>query len=122
MWIEGLADIRTAAARRSPSMMRPKVLLRPGGAGGVCTTPCMTKFLDQSRKMAIKISGKKRTRQSSPVRRLDHRDVQQAFQYLRLLRAGDGVAAADQEAGHAVDAQPMRPQVLGVYHLAIGVT
>ena len=47
--------------------------------------------------------------------RLDRRDIQQSLDHLRFLRAGDGMAAGDDEAWHAVDAQPVRPEVVGVH-------
>ena len=48
---------------------------------------------------------------------LDQGDVEQPLEHLRLLRPGDGAAAGDDEAGHAVDAEAMRPEVVGMDRL-----
>ena len=41
-------------------------------------------------------------------------DIQQTFDHLGFLGAGDGMHAINNEAGHAVDAQPVGPKVVGV--------
>ena len=56
-------------------------------------------------------------RRRSGLRRLHRRDIEQAFDHLRLLRTGDGVAAGNDEARNTVDAQPMRPQIVGVHRV-----
>jgi hypothetical protein len=43
--------------------------------------------------------------------------IQQSFQHLRLLRAGDGLLPGHDETGHAVNAQAMRPQIFGMYRI-----
>ena len=48
---------------------------------------------------------------------LDQRHIQQPFQHLRLLRPGDRVPPRHHEAGHPVDPQPMRPEVVGMHRL-----
>jgi hypothetical protein len=53
------AAIRLATAWHSPPMMRPKVRLRPGGAGWVSTTPYMTIFLHFVKTIRREIRGKK---------------------------------------------------------------
>ena len=59
-------------------------------------------------------------RTSEPAR-LDHGDIEQPFDHLRLLSACNGVAAADDEAGDAVDPEAVRAQVLAVHRIHLGV-
>ena len=46
------------------------------------------------------------------------RHIQQPFQHLRLLRAGDGLLSCDDKAGHAIDPQPMCAEVFGMHRLS----
>ena len=52
--------------------------------------------------------------------RFHQRDIQKTFQNLRFLGPGDGVTAGDDEAGHAIDAEAMRPEVLRMHGIRIG--
>ena len=47
------------------------------------------------------------------------RHIQQPFQHLGLLGAGDGLLSCDDEAGHAIDPQPMRAEVFGMHRLSL---
>ena len=57
------------------------------------------------------------TRAASVLGEIERRDVEQAVQHFLLLRSGDGVAAAQNKAGGAVDAQAMGSQIVAMYPL-----
>ena len=46
-------------------------------------------------------------------------DIQQPFQHLGFLRAGDGLLPGNDEAGHAIDPQPMGAEVFGMHRLGL---
>ena len=47
------------------------------------------------------------------------RHIQQPFQNLGFLGAGNGLLSRDDEAGHAIDAKPMRAEVFGMHRLSL---
>jgi hypothetical protein len=52
----------------------------------------------------------------------DRSHVEQPLDHFRLLRPGDRMAPGNDEAGHAVDAQPVRPQAVGMNRIEFVVT
>jgi len=47
------------------------------------------------------------------------RDIQQPFQNLGFLGAGNGLLSRDDEAGHAINPKPMRTEVFGMHRLSL---